>query len=309
MVDLRRPRWLLPTIVVAYLVVVGIVGWAVLHNRTTESSSAASGRASERRSQDRDAGGTDESADDGSSDGQASFPVRVDRGDCAASDVLGIPGTDIEIEPLTREQEADLGREVDAEVLAWYAVADDPDTASMLDGLLDAVRPSDSDIEYHVQLLASDEVNAFAVPGGSIYFTTAIVDLMTEDELAFVMGHEIAHVECRHSAHQIEREALVVAAAEALIGSEIDVEELYASTVGQTVAYFGSLSFSREDESEADLVALDLMEPAGIPLSAAADALTTLMSIEPPLDTGPLGDLLSTHPATADRIDAVEAAA
>lgn len=214
----------------------------------------------------------------------------------------------IELDPMSRQQERDLGEEYATEVLSWYHVADDDRTQETLDELLDELAPRIDAIDWSVTLLDSTEINAFALPGGPLYFTTAITDLMSTDELAFVMGHEIAHVECRHIAQQLEREALAVAAVDSVFGGALDAEALYESELGQGVAVLASLSFSRDDESEADLRALDLLDRSGRPTSSAADALRVLRDHTGDVPDDGVSTYFSTHPPTRDRIAAVEAA-
>ncbi len=122
------------------------------------------------------------------------------------------------------------------------------------------------------------------------------------------MGHEIAHVHCRHTAHEIERVAMVAAAANALLGTDLDAQDIYADAAGAAIADLASLSFSRGDERQADLASLDLLDAAGRPLEAAADALRRLTSLEGTYQPDRIDVLLSTHPPTQERVDTVEAA-
>ncbi len=246
-----------------------------------------------------------EATEGGPSGGDDGFARVVD---CDVAEPPVIPGLDISVDSMSRAQETAIGESYLAEVLAYYPASSDSATESDLQDLLDELAPTIDGIDFDVTLLDSSEVNAFALPGGSLFFTTAIVDVLDDDELAFVMAHEIAHVECRHSAQQLEREALAVAAVEAVLGDAVDADSLYESTTGQGVAFLANLSFSRADEQEADLRALDLMEHAGRSTGAAAGALRVLLdyTVEPASD---MEVWLSTHPPTAERIENVEAAA
>lgn len=296
----RRSRWPVAVAIAAALAVAGgAIAWFVLGD---EDDAVASDRAAEDDTEGDDA--------DAPSDSDESVP----RGDrlidrCGESTLLSVPGTEIMIEPLSIEQEAAIGEDTVDEVLRTSSPSDDDATQSRLEDLLDELRPTGTDVDYQVTLLESEEVNAFAVPGGSIFFTTAITELMPDDELAFVMAHEISHVHCRHIAQEIERVGLVAAAANALLGTDLDADDIYADAAGSVIAELASLSFSRDDELEADLAALDLLEEAGRPLDAAADGLRTLMSLEGDYQPSEIDVLLSTHPPTQERIDAVEAEA
>ena len=129
---------------------------------------------------------------------------------------------------------------------------------------------------------------------------------MTEDDLAFVMAHEVGHVVCRHLAQQFERQALVIAGLDALLGSEIDTGRLYAEAAASVLTEVADLGFSRDDEGEADVAALDLLASAGRPLSAGPSALRVLQELEGNLEPSAIDVFFSTHPPTAERIERLE---
>lgn len=226
-----------------------------------------------------------------------------DEGPHGSSDFLGIPGTAIRVEPLTVADERDVGASVTDRVLASYAVADEPATQQLLDDLLVAIAPADGR-QYTVTLLESEQVNAFAVIGGSIFFTTGITDLLDENELAFVMGHEIAHITCRHSARAFERDALAVVALEVVVGDESS-DRWFESAEAELADALLTPGFSRRDEREADLYSLELLQQAGVSTDGAASALRVLLELD---SAGPRGfdQLFSSHPPTAARIEAIE---
>jgi len=232
-------------------------------------------------------------------------PVSKERNldQCAESELLKIPGTKVTIEPMTLEQERSAGVDVRSSVYAFYATSDDSATQATLNDLLTEITPAGSPIPFTVTLLESDEVNAFAIPGGDLFFTTGITSLMTNDELAFVMGHEVAHVACRHIAKQFERQALVVAGVDALLGTEPDMGRLDAAAASEVLSGLAGVSFSQADETQADLVALDLLADAGRPLEAGTSALRILQSLEGGVESSAIEVFLSTHPPTADRIE------
>lgn len=300
--------------IVALLAVGTIVVWSLMRDPSPESSQAES------PDDPRQPSGGNQPAGDQQQPGSEGQPADEQSGDreqpenpattgsrlvdtCGESDLLSIPGTDISIEPLSSDQEIEIGESARADILGYYVAGEDAGTESMLTDLLDELQPASPHVPYSVTLLDSDEVNAFAIPGGGIFFTTSIVDLMSEDQLAFVMAHEISHVECRHIAHQIEREALAAAGLSAVLGQEIDPEDLYSNSASAALTSLATLGFSRDDESEADLAALDLLEAAGRPLGAAVGALEVLRDLEGGADPSTVEVLLSTHPGTQDRIE------
>ena len=302
-----RRRKLRPFVIAASLlaglalVAAGVAVWASSNGpNIDESPTSGSISQSEPNSpSDESSGDDDRVADDGNDAG-----ALIDR--CGRSDVLTIPGTDVSIEPISLDQERSIGADTRSLVLAQYQVSDDGDTQSLLDRLLDDVEPPQTGIDFVVTLLESDEVNAFAIPGGDLYFTSGITSLMTEDDLAFVMAHEVGHVVCRHLAQQFERQALVIAGLDALLGSEIDTGRLYAEAAASVLTEVADLGFSRDDEGEADVAALDLLASAGRPLSAGPSALRVLQELEGNLEPSAIDVFFSTHPPTAERIERLE---
>jgi predicted Zn-dependent protease len=174
-----------------------------------------------------------------------------------------------------------------------------------------ATRPDD----YTVTLLNSNVNNAFAMPGGYVYVTRQLVALMNDEaELAFVLGHEVAHVAARHADKRATRSGLAgfgAAIVGAITGSSI------LGNIAGTGAELYSLSYSREQENEADRLGVRYLAKAGYDPAAGADILAALgaqTNLEGKL-TGQGGrepvSWFSTHPATAERIAQVrrEAAA
>jgi predicted Zn-dependent protease len=159
--------------------------------------------------------------------------------------------------------------------------------------------------KWEVNLLGSSQINAYCMPGGKIAFYTGILDTLklTDDEVAIVMGHEIAHALREHGA---ERAGKSMAANILVKGAALFAE--YKGYNGQAVAGIGGaganlamLKFSRDDESEADVVGLDIAARAGFDPRAGV-ALWQKMALvnkkAPP-------KWLSTHPAGEDRINEI----
>ena len=156
--------------------------------------------------------------------------------------------------------------------------------------------------KWEVNLLASKQINAYCMPGGKIAFYTGILDSLklTDDEVAIVMGHEIAHALREHGAERAGKTMaanLGVKALELFAGLK-GYDPALAGAVGGGVAKVGMLSFSRGDETEADVVGLDIAARAGYDPRAGV-ALWQKMGMAnkaaPP-------KWLSTHPAGTDRI-------
>jgi predicted Zn-dependent protease len=165
-----------------------------------------------------------------------------------------------------------------------------------------ATRPED----YTVTLLNSNVNNAFAVPGGYVYVTRQLVALMNDEaELAFVLGHEIGHVAGRHAEKRNQRS--VIAGVGAALFGVLTGSSLLGDLAG-TGAQIYSLSYSRDQEREADSLGIRYLARAGYDPDASGDILSELgaqTALEARLagksDREPTG-WLSTHPANAERV-------
>ncbi len=154
--------------------------------------------------------------------------------------------------------------------------------------------------KWEVNLLGSKQINAFCMPGGKIAFYTGILDQLklTDDETAMVMGHEMAHALREHARSRIAKSqttgtVLSIGAQLFGLGQLGDV----AANVGTQLL---TLRFSREDETDADLVGLEMAARAGF----NPDASVALWEKMGQASGGGGGNIsfLSTHPSGADRI-------
>ncbi len=157
---------------------------------------------------------------------------------------------------------------------------------------------------WEVNLIGSKQINAFCMPGGKIAFYTGILDQLklSDDEAAMIMGHEMAHALREHA-----RERLAKTQATSM-GLSIGAQLLGLGDLGNVAAKLGTqllaLKFSREDESEADLVGLELAARSGF----SPDAGATLWRKMAAASGGSSGTkFLSTHPSGPDRIRELEA--
>ncbi|GIZ52165.1 M48 family metallopeptidase [Noviherbaspirillum aridicola] len=161
--------------------------------------------------------------------------------------------------------------------------------------------------KWEVSLIGSKEINAFCMPGGKIAFFSGILNQLklTDDEVAIVMGHEIAHALREHGRERVAKSGLASAGAKiagiglsALLG--IDPNLAGAATGG--VANLTMLKFSRDDETEADLVGLDIVARAGYDPRAGI-ALWRKMAM---VQKNESLQWLSTHPAGKARIAEIQ---
>lgn len=157
--------------------------------------------------------------------------------------------------------------------------------------------------QWEVNLLGSSQINAFCMPGGKIAFYNGILKTLqlTDDEVAMVMGHEIAHALREHARERMGKNAATG------IGASLLTQVLGLGQIGQTVTNYGAqlltLEFSRSDESEADLVGMELAARAGFDPRAGV----TLWQKMGAANKGAPPQWLSTHPAGSTRIADIEA--
>ena len=163
--------------------------------------------------------------------------------------------------------------------------------------------PRARDWKWEVNLVDSSQINAFCMPGGKIIFYIGLVQKLklTDDEVAMVMGHEIAHALREHARERMGKNAATG------MGANLLSQVLGFGQVGQTVTSYGAqlltLKFGREDESEADLVGMDLAARAGYDPRAGVSLWRKMSAANqsaPP-------QWLSTHPSGKARITDIEA--
>lgn len=159
----------------------------------------------------------------------------------------------------------------------------------------------ESPAEWEVRVFASDDLNAFALPGGKIGIYAGILDLMENDaQIATVLGHEVAHVKFNHSGERYSQSSLASAglsvAQVAASGSQYQNEILGVLGAGASLGII--LPFSRKHELEADRFGVRYMHRAGYDPNEAIrfwEKLSSMKSGAPP-------EILSTHPSDATRI-------
>jgi predicted Zn-dependent protease len=156
---------------------------------------------------------------------------------------------------------------------------------------------------WEVNLIGSKQINAFCMPGGKIAFYSGILDQLklTDDEVATVMGHEVAHALREHARERMGKNAATG------IGASLVTQLFGLGQVGQAVTNYGAqlltLQFSRNDESEADLVGMELAARAGFDPRAGV-SLWQKMAVA---SKGAPPQWLSTHPAGTTRIADIQA--
>lgn len=218
---------------------------------------------------------------------------------------------------MTPSQELNVGAGEHPKILKQYGgVYDEPQVAGYVASIGGRMAANSElpDLRFHFTVLDSPEVNAFALPGGYVYVTRGLLALAnSEAELASVLAHEIGHVTARHSAQRYNR-SVGLALGGAILGVLTGSQQIgdLASQGGQLYL----LSYSRDQEFEADQLGIRYLTAAGYDPYAGADFLDALQeysALEKQMrgddEDGGGGDFFATHPQTAKRVvEAIEQA-
>jgi predicted Zn-dependent protease len=219
---------------------------------------------------------------------------------CAVNPVSGKK----ELSLFSERQELALGKQTDVEVRGQYgAYADERLTAYVASaGKTIATGTHRPNLPYRFIVLDSPVINAFAVPGGYIYLTRGILALMSsEAEMAVVLGHELGHVNARHSVRKLSQMILVQVGL--AVGSALSDTFAKISGVAGIGVQLLFLKYSRDDEREADRLGVAYSRKAGYDPSRMVDFFTSLQKMGDLSGKGSaLPGFLSTHPLTKERI-------
>ncbi len=150
-------------------------------------------------------------------------------------------------------------------------------------------------LNYKVYL--SEEVNAFAMPDGTVRIYSGLMDLMTDGEVLAVMGHEIGHVKLKHSFHQMRKQLLTSSAFKTAAAAGGTVGSLTNSALGDLGYAFINSTFSKKDELSADAYAVRFLRSRGKNIGAMKSSIVKLQK-----RFGSGGGFLSSHPSNSKRI-------
>lgn len=206
---------------------------------------------------------------------------------------------------VSTEQEVALGRSAAQKIEARSGIDNSPELNRRLQTIGQALGrvAGRNDIQFQFKVLATDEFNAMALPGGFVYATRALMRGMSDGEIAFVLGHEISHVVQRHSIHQMENEQKRkvgwLAVLVGLSGGRIDQQSVQAAAILDQM--LGS-RFSQDDESEADRMGTAMMARAGYDPAYALVALRTLAGKHTSETPDFINAMVGSHPIPQDRI-------
>ena len=226
---------------------------------------------------------------------------------------LTIPGINIEIAHLSDQEEIDIGKKAADEFESKNTLSNDPALIERVQRIGNQIVPQQprKNIPFTFKVVDSDKINAFALPGGFIYVNRGLIEYVkNDDELAGVIGHEIAHVSLRHGAQLIERLATAQAAIDVISTASPDFGKIYQDNNTQlavdAVSEIVVNGWGRGNELDADQFGTIYMAHAGFKARAVLDLFRRFEVEESGKPSDPLSQLLATHPPFKDRIARVE---
>lgn len=213
---------------------------------------------------------------------------------------------------ISLKDEKEMGQKFDAMIRSHMPVVEDPEIKNYVDDILKRLVGAipRQPFEFKSSVVRHNSLNAFAVPGGYVFvFTGMIMNLESEDELAGVLAHELAHVTQRHVASRMERAqyltigSLLAAVAGIALGGPAGAA---AAVTAAGASQSAMLNYSRLDESEADNLGLQYLAAARYPVGGMVGGFKVLRK-KSWLAGVSIPTYLSTHPAIGDRVNSLSA--
>jgi len=211
---------------------------------------------------------------------------------------------------MSEGQEVALGAQYDPTVVSTFGVYDSPQLLAFITEKGNEIgkishRPN---LDFHFKILDSPVVNAFAVPGGYVYFTRGILaQFNNEAELVGVLGHEIGHVTARHSASQQSKQQLgQLLLMGGMIASEKFREFGGYAMQGMQLLF---LKFSRDNEHESDRLGVEYTSKIGYDAREMANFFNVLNKMSMESEHNGVPTFMSTHPDPGDRYNSVKSQA
>lgn len=223
-------------------------------------------------------------------------------------DQIGNRDVDGKLNFYSIEKEIALGKQLATDIERQARIVDDPLVAEYVNRVgQNLVRNSDAKVPFTIKVIDSDDVNAFALPGGFFYVNSGLIlAAESESELAGVMGHEIAHIAARHGTRTATKGTL----------AQMSTIPLMIFTgwtwTGMAIRQGASLliplafvQFGQAQEREADLLGLQYMYKAGYDPTSFVDFFEKLQSKEK-RRPGTMAKIFSSHPPTEERVGAAQ---
>jgi predicted Zn-dependent protease len=200
-----------------------------------------------------------------------------------------------------------FGRKIAAKILGRYKTYDNPALLKYINlvGLVLARNSGRPELNFHFMVLDTDEINAYAAPGGYVFVTRGALQLMKdESELAGVLAHEIGHVAEMHVVKELkikgENESVTAGLAQLVGGSSESARAAFAQAVDRGLEMIFKEEYKREDEMQSDKDAVILCALSGYEPTALAKYLDKARSIK-----GEVSDAGQTHPSYSTRISRI----
>ena len=192
-----------------------------------------------------------------------------------------------------------FGKELQMWMGLMYKQEKDPKVNAYVKGIFERLKPqfNNRGMNFDVRVIRNNVANAFVIPGGHVYVFTGLLDLVgSDDELAAVMSHELAHAERRHSLKNFRVSTAAVAVLNHAVKNRQDRE-----TWGNLLGYLTLMQFSRQQEDEADDIGQFRLAQAGFNPAAQVSLWEKFLKAHG--DSKGLGQYLSSHPPSSQRIE------
>lgn len=222
---------------------------------------------------------------------------------CAVNPVTGKK----EIMLISEAQEIELGKQTDQSIRMQYGLYDDPKLTQYVRRVGESLTPHThrKELKYHFAVLDTPVPNAFAAPGGYIYITRGLMAMMnSEAELAVVLGHELGHVNARHSARSMSRQMIFNLGL--VVGSVLSKEVRRWAPLAGLAGNLLFLKFSRSDEYQADSLGIQYARGSRYLPGAMVTFFHSLQQLTADHGGSSIPNFLSTHPLTSRRIEEVQ---
>ncbi|MCB0507544.1 MAG: M48 family metalloprotease [Bacteroidetes bacterium] len=207
---------------------------------------------------------------------------------------------------MSETQEIAMGAENDPIVIAQFGLYPNDTLQKFINekGKLMVAKSHRPDLDFKFRILDSDIINAFAIPGGYVYFTRGIMaHFNNEAQFAGVLGHEIGHITARHSSQQYTKQMLTqIAVMGGMIFSEKFRNMSEQVMQGMQLLF---LKFSRDDETEADVLGVKYSSAVGYDAKEMAEFFQTLKRVTEK-EGARLPEFMSTHPDPGNRYNTVK---
>lgn len=230
-----------------------------------------------------------------------------------AGGLMGAPQAQVQVREmpsqtwLSTSDEVELGKQASQQLEKEYKVWNNPEQQARLDSIGQRLASTSSrqDIKFSFKMLDTDMINAMALPGGNVYATRALMQKFPDDDqLAFVLGHEIAHVEQRHSVDKMGETILRKLMTLPLSFRQWNISKFVLNAGDDIIGN----RYTQIKETEADRIGQEHIARMGIDPNKAADAMKHLMEVSGSKHDVPvrIEQIFSDHPPSQQRIDRLQ---